>query len=179
MHILIGCSYAVLSVNAVVNANQSNLRGCSMFVTLFPCNECAKLIIQARLARVVFLSDKHHTDAKYVAARRMFDLAGVCYEPYRGARSQFLLDFERVAKHKVLHSGDAPAVEIGTKSHTPATGTDAATPDGVLFDQPTAVAQSVPPAAAAGPSTVRVPHPAAAAVSTSAVASRAARRARL
>ena len=47
-----------------------------MYVTMFSCNECAKLIIQARVAGIVFLSDKHHDKDSWVASRRMLDLAG-------------------------------------------------------------------------------------------------------
>lgn len=48
-----------------------------MYVALFPCNECAKLIIQSGVKDVVFLSDKYHDDEIMVASRRLFDLAGV------------------------------------------------------------------------------------------------------
>lgn len=48
-----------------------------MYVALFPCNECAKLIIQSGVKDVVYLSDKYHDDEIMVASRRLFDLAGV------------------------------------------------------------------------------------------------------
>ncbi len=48
-----------------------------MYVALFPCNECAKLIIQSGIKDVVYLSDKYHDDEIMVASRRLFDLAGV------------------------------------------------------------------------------------------------------
>lgn len=65
-----------MAVNAIVNASVASLRGCVMYVTMFPCNECAKLILQARVTGIVFLSDKHHEKESWVASRRMFDLAG-------------------------------------------------------------------------------------------------------
>lgn len=49
-----------------------------MYVALFPCNECAKLIIQSGVKDVIYLSDKYHDDEIMVASRRLFDLAGVC-----------------------------------------------------------------------------------------------------
>lgn len=57
-----------------------------MYVALFPCNECAKLIIQSGVKDVVFLSDKYHDDEIMVASRRLFDLAGVRATPRLRAR---------------------------------------------------------------------------------------------
>lgn len=51
--------------------------GCRMYVALFPCNECAKLIIQSGVKDVIYVSDKYHDDEIMVASRRLFDLAGV------------------------------------------------------------------------------------------------------
>ena len=48
-----------------------------MYVALFPCNECAKLIIQSGVKDVIYVSDKYHDDEIMVASRRLFDLAGV------------------------------------------------------------------------------------------------------
>lgn len=48
-----------------------------MYVALFPCNECAKLIIQSGVKDVIYVSDKYHDDAIMIASRRLFDLAGV------------------------------------------------------------------------------------------------------
>ena len=54
-------------------------RGCRLYCTLFPCNECAKTIIQLGVTEVIFANDKYHDDQKWIAARRLFDLAGVIY----------------------------------------------------------------------------------------------------
>lgn len=62
--------------NAIYNANGS-VRGAKIYCTLFPCNECAKSIIQNGITEVVFESDKYHEVPAFVAARRMFDAAGV------------------------------------------------------------------------------------------------------
>jgi dCMP deaminase len=48
-------------------------------VTLFPCNECAKLIIQSGIKEVVFLEDKYHDELAFVASRKMFDSAKITY----------------------------------------------------------------------------------------------------
>ena len=67
-------------MNAITNAsNKSHLEGATIYVSLFPCNECAKLIVQVGIREVVFLSDKYHDEAVFVAARKIFDMAGVGY----------------------------------------------------------------------------------------------------
>lgn len=67
-------------MNAITNAtNKPDLEGASMYVSLFPCNECAKLIVQVGISQVVFLSDKYHNEDIFVAARRIFDMASVEY----------------------------------------------------------------------------------------------------
>lgn len=68
--------------NAILNKGGADMRGATLYVTLFPCNECAKAIIQSGIKEVVYYSDKYaETDATR-ASKRMFDLAGVIYRPY-------------------------------------------------------------------------------------------------
>lgn len=67
--------------NAVYNSN-GPVRGCKIYCTLFPCNECAKTIIQNGIVEVIFESDKYHDVPAFVAARKLFDLAGVKYRQY-------------------------------------------------------------------------------------------------
>lgn len=62
--------------NAILNATVS-LKNATLYVTLFPCNECAKLIIQSGIKELVFLEDKYHDRDSFVASRKMFDAAGV------------------------------------------------------------------------------------------------------
>lgn len=50
-----------------------------MYVGLFPCNECAKFIIQSEIAEVIYMSDKYKDKKETIAAKRMFDAAGVKY----------------------------------------------------------------------------------------------------
>lgn len=64
--------------NAILNATVP-LDNSTLYVTLFPCNECAKLIIQSGIKEVVYLLDKYHDRDMFVASRRMFDSAGVIY----------------------------------------------------------------------------------------------------
>ncbi len=64
--------------NAILNATVS-LQNATLYVTLFPCNDCAKLIIQSGIKEVIFLEDKYHDRDMFVASRRMFDSSGVVY----------------------------------------------------------------------------------------------------
>ncbi|MFH1372737.1 MAG: dCMP deaminase family protein [bacterium] len=67
-------------MNAITNtSNKPDLDGATLYVSLFPCNECAKLIVQVGISEVVYLSDKHYDEEIFVAARRIFDMAGVGY----------------------------------------------------------------------------------------------------
>ena len=64
--------------NAILNSN-SNLKGSKLYVTLFPCNECAKLLIQSGIEEIVYLSDKHALSDSVKASKRMLDAAGIKY----------------------------------------------------------------------------------------------------
>lgn len=65
-------------MNAITNSsNKMELDGASIFVSLFPCNECAKLIVQVGIREVVYLSDKYAEEDIFVASRRIFEMAGV------------------------------------------------------------------------------------------------------
>ena len=69
-------------LNSILNYRGGSLEGASLYVSLFPCNECAKAIIQSGIKRVVFDSDKYEGTPGNRAAKRMFDAAGVEYVPY-------------------------------------------------------------------------------------------------
>jgi dCMP deaminase len=62
--------------NAILNSTTS-LENSSIYVTLFPCHECAKLIIQSGIKEIVYVSDKHATDDSTIASKRLFEAAGV------------------------------------------------------------------------------------------------------
>ena len=64
--------------NAILNSTTS-LENAILYVTLFPCNECAKLIIQAGIKEVVFLEDKYASSESIIASKRMFDAVGIKY----------------------------------------------------------------------------------------------------
>lgn len=75
--------YAVHSeLNAILNYGGGNLKGAKIYVSLFPCNECAKAIIQAGIKEVIYDSDKYENTASVIASKRMMDSAGVRYYQY-------------------------------------------------------------------------------------------------
>ena len=69
-------------LNAILNNAHGNLRGARVYVTLFPCNECAKAIIQSGIAEIIYLSDKYHDSDASVASRFLLNKAGVRCTPY-------------------------------------------------------------------------------------------------
>lgn len=71
-------------LNAILNSN-ADLHGCSVYVSLFPCNECAKAIIQSGISRIVYESDKYADTDGTKASKRMLMAAGVKLEqlPYQ------------------------------------------------------------------------------------------------
>ena len=71
--------------NAILNTrNGSALRGCTLYVTLFPCNECTKAIIQTGIKEVVYISNKYENTTGVQASMRMLMLAGVKIRHYEG-----------------------------------------------------------------------------------------------
>jgi len=63
--------------NAILNSDFGRMGNCKIYVNIFPCNECAKLIIQAGIKRVVYVHDLYPDDDRFVAAKRLFKLSGV------------------------------------------------------------------------------------------------------
>ena len=75
-------------LNAILNYRGGSLDGAKLYVSLFPCNECAKAIIQAGIKKVVYDSDQYVGTPANLAAKKMFDAAGVVYVPYSGTGRQ-------------------------------------------------------------------------------------------
>ncbi len=69
-------------LNAILNRSSGSLEGAKLYVTLFPCNECAKAIIQSGIREVVYLSDKYDGQDNNIASKKMFDMVGVKYRQY-------------------------------------------------------------------------------------------------
>ena len=70
-------------LNAILNCHTASVKGCSVYVTLFPCNECAKAIIQSGIKEIVYAEDKYADTDGVKASKIMFDAAGVIYRPYK------------------------------------------------------------------------------------------------
>ena len=69
-------------LNAILNYSGGSLEGAKLYVSLFPCNECAKAIIQAGIKTVVYDCDKYEHTPSVIASKRMLDAAGVRYYKY-------------------------------------------------------------------------------------------------
>ena len=80
-------------LNAILNAGGKSLVGSRIFVSLFPCHECAKAIIQAGVKEVVYLSDKYNGTVSDNASKRMLNAAGVKLTKIKPTKSQIVLNF--------------------------------------------------------------------------------------
>ena len=69
-------------LNAILNYRGGSLEGAKIYVSLFPCNERAKAIIQSRLRPVLYDPVKYAEQPPFIASKRMFDAAGVRYYRY-------------------------------------------------------------------------------------------------
>ena len=70
--------------NAILNIRSASLKGCSIYVSLFPCNECAKAIIQTGIKEIIYVSDKYADTDGVKASKKMFDMCGVTYRKFEG-----------------------------------------------------------------------------------------------
>ena len=68
-------------MNATLNyrGSRKELEGAKIYVDLFPCNECAKIIIQAGIKEVIYLCDKYANTDSVIASKKLFDSCGVTY----------------------------------------------------------------------------------------------------
>lgn len=80
-------------VNAIMNSNpipdKSNTR---LYTTLFPCNECVKLIIQSGIKKIIYVDDKNINTDSAIASRKMLDLANVSYTKYKSSKKLITLN---------------------------------------------------------------------------------------
>lgn len=82
-------------LNAILNANGKSLKGATLYVDLFPCNECAKAIIQSGIKEVVYLYDKYATTTETLASKRMLESSGVIIRQFKSDKSEIVLEFEK------------------------------------------------------------------------------------
>ncbi|KAG8234818.1 hypothetical protein J437_LFUL015219 [Ladona fulva] len=83
-------------MNAILNKNSSDVRNCTIYVALFPCNECAKIITQSGIKEVVYMSDKNAHKVETIASKRMFDAAGIKYRQHKPKSKQIVIDFDEI-----------------------------------------------------------------------------------
>lgn len=76
-------------MNALMNFRGYNreLEEAKIYVDLFPCNECAKLIIQSGITEVIYLSDKYAGTDSVIASKRMFDECGITYRKFESNKN--------------------------------------------------------------------------------------------
>lgn len=79
-------------LNAILNHTGNSLNGCRIYVPLFPCNECAKAIIQSGIKKVIFISDKYRDTVGVRASKRMMDAAGVEYVKLENIPNEIVLN---------------------------------------------------------------------------------------
>ena len=82
-------------LNAILNASGKSLRNARLYVDLFPCNECAKAIIQSGIREVIYLSDKYADTPATLASKRMLRSAGVTVRHLETKLSSLTLDFHK------------------------------------------------------------------------------------
>ncbi len=81
--------------NAILNSASTIRKGSTMYVDLFPCNECAKLIIQTGIREVVYLRDLYHNTDSTRASRILFRLSGVTCRQYRPSVKRIVVDLRQ------------------------------------------------------------------------------------
>ena len=79
-------------LNAILNYRGGSLEGTKLYVSLFPCNECAKAIIQAGIKEVIYMCDKYADSESTMASKKMFEMAGVKYTEYENKHKK--IEFE-------------------------------------------------------------------------------------
>lgn len=81
-------------LNAILNSPIPSLRGATLYVALFPCNECAKAIIQTGIKKVIYLSDKYAESDQTKASKMMLQSAGVEFEKLQTGRKELVLNLD-------------------------------------------------------------------------------------
>mgnify|MGYP001164258022 FL=1 len=81
-------------LNAILNSISRDLKGCTVYVALFPCNECAKAIIQSGIKEIVYLSDKYDGTDSVIASKRMLTQAGVSLRKVTFNRDSITVSFK-------------------------------------------------------------------------------------
>ena len=81
-------------LNAILNTRGKSLAGSRLYVALFPCNECAKAIIQSGIREVIYLSDKYKDAPRTKASRNMLESAGIKLVKSKPTKAQIVLNLD-------------------------------------------------------------------------------------
>jgi dCMP deaminase len=81
-------------LNAVLKSISTDLRGSRIYVALFPCNECTKVIIQSGIREIIFLSDKYQDTDSVRASKIMLDQADIPCRQFIPSRKNILLEYK-------------------------------------------------------------------------------------
>ncbi|XP_015579131.1 deoxycytidylate deaminase isoform X2 [Ricinus communis] len=83
-------------VNAILNTNHASAAGQKLYVTMFPCNECAKIIIQSGVSEVIYFVEKNlsNSETAYIASHKLLSMAGIKVRRHQPQMSQILIKFE-------------------------------------------------------------------------------------
>lgn len=81
-------------LNAILNNRSGTLENCTAYVTLFPCNECAKAIIQSGIKKIIYMEDKYKDTNGVKASKKMFASAGVKFEQYGGRKEPITVNYK-------------------------------------------------------------------------------------
>ena len=79
-------------LNAILNYTGSTLKNSRIYVALFPCNECAKAIIQCGIKEVIYKEDKYADTDVVKISKKMMDLGGVKYRQYKPSNKAITLE---------------------------------------------------------------------------------------
>ncbi len=79
-------------LNAILNRGDDSIKNAILYVTLFPCNECAKAIIQSGIREVVYMSDKYNGSADNIVSKKLFDMVGIKYREYKRSGRSITLE---------------------------------------------------------------------------------------
>lgn len=88
--------------NAIINRFSADLKNSTIYVSLFPCNRCAQMIIQSGIKRIIYMSDKKSHTKEVAASKRMLDAAGIQYNLYQPSFKGLALNFTDFDDQKIL-----------------------------------------------------------------------------
>ncbi len=99
-------------LNAILNHRGPSLRGGRIYVALFPCNECAKAIVQAGISEVIYLSDKYREQDVFRASRRILEAAGIKLRQLHPKQQGLWLDFTAPEMRKPTATKEEAGAEL-------------------------------------------------------------------